>query len=133
MSAFAESAMAVKRVVMQHFSMNLALEARLTSLDEDSGLGHEPEVEVEMMDAADLEHTIQFGFLSLDSDGASDAAVTGGSSGGSSSGSGADHVMKLTDNSRKKVTFGLTPPSQSRLAQRRLVKTLSLDASVSGH
>jgi MAP kinase interacting serine/threonine kinase len=124
LSAFAESAMAVKRVVMQHFSMNLELEARLRSLDEDSGLGHEPEVEMaDLMDAEvdDLDDTIQFGFLSLDS--TADTSPT--SSLTSNSG-----CLKMT--SRKKVTFGLTPTSQSRLAQRRL-KTMSLDASASGH
>lgn len=139
--------MAVKRVVMQHFSMNLALEARLRSLDEDSGLGHEPEV-VEMEtdpDSADVmedgDGSIQFGHLSLEhhqqrqrrreQQHADDeeegvemeqqivnqvkAAIAGG--GGT------------RGESRKKVTFGLAPTSESRLAQRRLKSCLSLDAS----
>lgn len=147
LSVFAESAMAVKRVVMQHFSMNLALEARLRSLDEDSGLGHEPEV-VEMEtdpDSADVmedgDGSIQFGHLSLEhhqqrqrrreQQHADDeeegvemeqqivnqvkAAIAGG--GGT------------RGESRKKVTFGLAPTSESRLAQRRLKSCLSLDAS----
>ena len=120
---FAESAMAVKRVVMQHFSMNLALEARLKSLDEDSGLGHEPEV-VEMEtdpDSAgilslsvDDDEAIHFGHLSLEP--RSPRKEDGGGGG-----------------SRKKVTFGLAPPSQSGLAQRRLKSCLSLDASTSSN
>ena len=116
LSVFAESAMAVKRVVMQHFSMNLALEARLRSLDEDSGLGHEPEViEMEVED-----DTIQFGHLSLDED---SLAVPVKSSMTSSS-------MDARGESRiKKVTFGLAPPTGSRLAQRRLKSCLSLDAT----
>lgn len=126
MSAFAESAMAVKRVVMQHFSMNLALEARLRSLDEDSGLGHEPEVEMET--DQELEDGIQFGFLSLESTDAETSpasSLVSGDSAGSKSDAGSTGM-------RKKVTFGLAPPSQSRLAQRRL-KTSSLDASACGH
>lgn len=115
LSVFAESAMAVKRVVMQHFSMNLALEARLRSLDEDSGLGHESEV-VEMdtesggtsAEPLDADETIQFGHLSLEHDKPPSAKA------GSAAG--------------KRVTFGLAPPSGSRLAQRRLKSCLSLDA-----
>lgn len=119
--------MAVKRVVMQHFSMNLALEARLRSLDEDSGLGHEPEM-VEMEtdpDSADVieDGSIQFGHLSLERHHREEeeeqvkqvATTTGGG---------------LTrGESRKKVTFGLAPTCNSRLAQRRLKSCLSLDAS----
>jgi len=149
LSVFAESAMAVKRVVMQHFSMNLALEARLRSLDEDSGLGHEPEV-IEMEtdpDSADVmeddDGSIQFGHLSLEhhqqrqrrrqhavADDEEEgvemeqqmvnqvkAAIAGGAGGGT------------RGESRKKVTFGLAPTSESRLAQRRLKSCLSLDAS----
>jgi len=128
LSVFAESAMAVKRVVMQHFSMNLALEARLRSLDEDSGLGHEPEVEMEMETDQDLEDGIQFGFLSLESTDAETSpasSLVSGDSAGSKSDAGSTGM-------RKKVTFGLAPPSQSRLAQRRL-KTSSLDASAFCH
>lgn len=115
--------MAVKRVVMQHFSMNLALEARLRSLDEDSGLGHEPEVvemDVDSQSVDNLDDTIQFGHLSLDGD---DTVVVSKSSMSSTS-------MDTARNgeSRKKVTFGLAPPAGSRLAQRRLKSCLSLDA-----
>jgi len=128
LSAFAESAMAVKRVVMQHFSMNLELEARLRSLDEDSGLGHEPEAsEMEMETDGELEDGIQFGFLSLDSTAESSPAS---SLAKSSDGSLTDGSLR--ESQRKKVTFGLAPPSQSLLAQRRL-KTSSLDASASAH
>ena len=122
LSVFAESAMAVKRVVMQHFSMNLALEARLRSLDEDSGLGHEP------MDIADLVHrplesidaddTIQFGHLSLDGEDEEIQPAVARNSNASASAA-----------AKKVVTFGLAPPSTgSRLAQRRLKSCLSLGA-----
>ena len=120
---FAESAMAVKRVVMQHFSMNLALEARLRSLDEDSGLGHEPEV-VEMDCDSQLaidDDTIQFGHLSLDV--VEENAVTKSSMSSAS-------MDTARGESRKKVTFGLAPPTGSRLAPRRLKSCLSLDASL---
>lgn len=121
LSVFAESAMAVKRVVMQHFSMNLTLEARLRSLDEDSGLGQETEV-IEMdVDSQSVEDdTIQFGHLSLDSE---NVVVPVKSSMSSAS---MDHSAR--GESRKKVTFGLAPPTGSRLAQRRLKSCLSLDA-----
>ena len=121
---FAESAMAVKRVVMQHFSMNLALEARLRSLDEDSGLGHEPEV-IEMdVDSQSVEDdTIQFGHLSLDVEEDNNGVVPVKSSLSSAS---MDHSAR--GESRKKVTFGLAPPTGSKLAQRRLRSCLSLDA-----
>ncbi len=121
---FAESAMAVKRVVMQHFSMNLALEARLRSLDEDSGLGHEPEV-IEMdVDSQSVEDdTIQFGHLSLDADEENSVVVPV-----KSSMSSASMDARGGGESRKKVTFGLAPPTGSRLAQRRLKSCLSLDA-----
>lgn len=128
--------MAVKRVVMQHFSMNLALEARLRSLDEDSGLGHEPEV-VDMEtdpDSAgivgmvasdldgDLDEAIHFGHLSLEQEaGPVETAVNSNSS----------NNKNRKEEGRKKVTFGLAPPSQSGLAQRRLKSCLSLDASTS--
>lgn len=115
---------------MQHFSMNLALEARLRSLDEDSGLGHEPEI-VEMEtdpDSAgimmtsecddDLDEAIHFGHLSLEQDRVPLAPVLKDESIRGSGG-------------RKKVTFGLAPPSESGLAQRRLKSCLSLDASAS--
>ncbi len=125
LSVFAESAMAVKRVVMQHFSMNLALEARLRSLDEDSGLGHEPEV-VEMDCDSQLvavdDDAIQFGHLSLDV--VEENVVTNVKSSMSS----ASLETSSRGESRKKVTFGLAPPTGSRLAQRRLKSCLSLDA-----
>ena len=128
--------MAVKRVVMQHFSMNLALEARLRSLDEDSGLGHEPEgTEMETDQDQDLEDNgIQFGFLSLEStDAETSPASSLVSSNGDSAGSKSDAGSTTTAaGMRKKVTFGLAPPSQSRLAMRRL-KSSSLDASACGH
>lgn len=125
LSVFAESAMAVKRVVMQHFSMNLALEARLRSLDEDSGLGHEPEVvemDVDNQSVDNLDDTIQFGHLSLD---AEEESVVPKSSMSSAS------MDTARGESRKKVTFGLAPPTGSRLAQRRLKSCLSLDALTS--
>lgn len=62
--------MAVKRVVMQHFSMNLALESRLRSLDnEDSGLGVEMETDssAPVSSVEDFDDAIQFDHLSLDS------------------------------------------------------------------
>lgn len=113
-------------MVMQHFSMNLALEARLRSLDEDSGLGHEQEVDMEMEADMedDLEDTIQFGHLSLDSNNSgADPSVLASS---------CDSGVSKDDVIRKKVSFGLAPPSQSRLAQRRF-KTLSLDATACIH
>lgn len=109
--------MAVKRVVMQHFSMNLALEARLRSLDEDSGLGHECEpVEMDSesgnsAEPLDVDETIRFGHLSLDRDASLPSAVKSTASG-----------------PVKRVTFGLAPPTESRLAQRRIKSCLSLDA-----
>lgn len=121
---FAESAMAVKRVVMQHFSMNLALEARLRSLDEDSGLGHEPEMvemDVDGQSVDILDDTIQFGHLSLD------AEETVSNVKSSMSDSASMNTCRNGE-SRKKVTFGLAPPTGSRLAQRRLKSCLSLGA-----
>lgn len=148
LSVFAESAMAVKRVVMQHFSMNLALEARLRSLDEDSGLGHEPEV-VEMEtdpdsagilasseadEGADLDEAIHFGHLSLESERSRSAVDSGRVNNNNGKKDGEEEVDVVAvatggGGGRKKVTFGLAPPSQSGLAQRRLKSCLSLDAS----
>jgi len=146
LSVFAESAMAVKRVVMQHFSMNLALEARLRSLDEDSGLGHEPEV-IEMEtdpDSADVmeddDGSIQFGHLSLEHHQQRQRRRQHAVADDEEEGVEMEQQMNQVKaaiaggggtrgESRKKVTFGLAPTSESRLAQRRLKSCLSLDAS----
>lgn len=109
LSAFAESAMAVNRVVLQHMSINLMDEEALEEI-----LKAESEVEVDNKENID----------------SSSAAGSATATASSQTGNGLENGKfenKLAENSSKLAEkrkaqlppFGLSPPSESKLIQRR--------------
>lgn len=101
LSAFAESAMAVNRVVLQHMSINLMDEEALEEI-----LKAESEVEVDNKE-------------NIDSSSAGSATATALSQTGNSLENG-KFESKLAEKRKAQLPpFGLSPPSESKLIQRR--------------
>merc|ERR1711981_169179 len=101
LSAFAESAMAVNRVVLQHMSINLMDEEALEEI-----LKAESEVEVNNKE-------------NIDSSSAGSATATALSQTGNSLENG-KFESKLAEKRKAQLPpFGLSPPSESKLIQRR--------------
>merc|ERR1712228_1168871 len=101
LSAFAESAMAVNRVVLQHMSINLMDEEALEEI-----LKAESEVEVDNKE-------------NIDSSSAGSATATAPSQTGNSLENG-KFESKLAEKRKAQLPpFGLSPPSESKLIQRR--------------
>lgn len=101
LSAFAESAMAVNRVVLQHMSINLMDEEALEEI-----LKAESEVEVDNKE-------------NIDSSSAGSATATASSQTGNGLENG-KFESKLAEKRKAQLPpFGLSPPSESKLIQRR--------------